>query len=432
MFSKRDYWPYFLGVLIFGGGLMLPVILHLMAIPHEADHDGSLLMGLILCAPFLFSINRKNCSINFGKLIIAYLIMNYLALKIVMQGGDASALVFPGFAGILVFFLAGWMGVKIGHLVGYSKPAEKISNPAEDRLKRKIYLGFGVFISTLAFYVFFFGGGEPAPTASERLSIVEKMRQFPPLTSEKVEIPGGDLIMMTIPGGQFEMGSIEGEESEQPVHPVIIHPFKLSKYEITIAQWEACWDENVCKYMTKGASKIGGRYPIDIASYEAITKQYIPWLNKRLNMSFRLPTEAEWEYAARAGSNTKYSWGDDINHDQANYYNSDVTARHRLNKFGLMPVDFYEANAFGLHNMHGNVNEWVQDCWHSSYKTLFSQAPHDGSAWSSFYCSLYVKRGGSGGSQATYLRSATRGKSNARATTGFRLAHDIDETEIQK
>jgi len=194
---------------------------------------------------------------------------------------------------------------------------------------------------------------------------------------------------------------------------------------------QACWDDGACKHMTKGAAERGGRYPTDIASYEAITKQYLPWLNNRLDRSFRLPTEAEWEYAARAGSNTKYSWGDDINHDQANYYHSDTRTRHRLSKFGLMPVDFYAPNAFGLHNMHGNVSEWVQDCWHSSYDTFFSQAPHDGSAWSSPFCSLYVRKGGSYGAQPTYLRSAQRSKANARAvqiTTGFRLAHDINET----
>ena len=422
MFSKRDYWPFFVGALVLGGGLALPYVLHLMAIPHQRDYDGSLLIGLMLCAPFLFAIDRQDCSIGIGKLIIAYVLMNYLAIRIMMQGGDVSMFLFPSLGALVIFYFAGWVGVKVGHLVGYSQPPEKVVRSDTSSSYRKVYVGSAVVVAVLVVAWLFLGGNEPALDSDERLALIANMERFPANTMEKIDIPGGELTMMIIPGGQFEMGSIDGEETERPVHAVVIHPFRLSKYEITVAQWKACWDEGFCKDLSQKDLDRGGTYPASNVSYEAATQQFIPWLNSRLNAAYRLPSEAEWEYAARAGSTTKYSWGDDINPDLASYYSSDV--RRRL---VVRPVNSYEANSFGLHNMHGNVSEWVQDCWHSSYKTTFDQAPQDGSAWMGFACSLYVSRGGGAGSGKEYIRSAYRYGYNAREASahGFRLAHDI-------
>jgi len=423
VFSKRDYWPFFVGALVLGGGLVLPYVLHLVAIPHQRDYDGSVLIGLMLCVPFLFAIDRQDCSISLSKLIIAYVLMNYLAIRIMMQGGDISMFLFPSFGGLAIFYFAGWVGVKVGHLVGYSHPPEKVASSDTSSSYRKIYIGSGVFISVLIAYLLLFGGNEPTPDSNERLELVANMERFATNTMEKIDIPGGELTMMIIPGGQFEMGSNDGEETERPVHAVVVQPFKLSKYEISVAQWKACWDEGFCKEISQRDLDRGGSYPVSNISYEAATRQFIPWLNNRLNAAYRLPTEAEWEYAARAGSKTSYSWGGDVNHGLANYYNSDARQ-----KIAPRPVNSYKANRFGLHNMHGNVSEWVQDCWHSSYKTIFSQAPHDSSAWMGFFCSLHVQRGGGTGSNKENIRSAYRYGKSSRETPineGLRLAHDI-------
>lgn len=425
MLNKQDYWPYFIGVLVLGGGILLPTILQLMQIPHKGDYDGSVLMGLMLSAPFLFAINRQDCSINFGRLIIAYLVINYLALKIFLQTGDFLLLLPPGIGGIILFYLGGWLGIRIGYLFGYSKPPETIEKT--DSIKGKVYLGVGIFISTLVFYVLYFGASEPAPTAEERSAMVMNMKKFIPGTAETLSFIDGryEFVMQTIPGGQFEMGSTNGSENELPVHPVIIHPFKLSKFEITADQWAHCamdlsggceHTRNSALSQRRGTYHLGSR-PVEV-THDEVTKQYIPYLNRLLGTSFRLPTEAEWEYSARAGSTTNYSWGDEITRAQAAYYEGRGA--------GLAPVDSYQENVFGLHNMHGNAAEWVQDCWHPSYKTSFTQAPHDGSVWTSILCVSHVRRGGSVGSSKNYVRSSSRSEGSGNARSGFRLAHDID------
>ena len=127
---------------------------------------------------------------------------------------------------------------------------------------------------------------------------------------------------------------------------------------------------------------------------------YVQWLSEQTGHAYRLPTEAEWEYAARAGTTTAYSWGNDIGRNLANcdgcgsQWDEDRTA----------PVGSFPANAFGLHDMHGNVWEWVLDCWNDTY----SGAPTDGSAWLSGNCGRRVLRGGSWVSYPRNLRSAYR------------------------
>ena len=234
-----------------------------------------------------------------------------------------------------------------------------------------------------------------------------------------------NLEMVSIPGGTFQMGDLSGEGygNERPVHTVTVRPFKLGKYEVTVGQWDACLLDGGCNnYLPYdyGYGYAGGLRPvIDVSLLDAIG--FIDWLNDKTDGNFRLPTEAEWEYAARAGSTTEYSWGDNIGHNQANCGDCgspwDETIR-------TAPVGSFPANAWGLHDMHGNVWEWVGDCWHPSYEG----APSDGSFWfDDDPCNLAVIRGGGTFSISSYLRSAFRFGyfiTDRHYTLGFRLAQD--------
>ena len=228
--------------------------------------------------------------------------------------------------------------------------------------------------------------------------------------------------MVDIPGGAFSMGNLSdtGEDDERPVHTVTLPAFRLGKYEVTFAQWDACVADGGCGGYTpydKGWGR-GDRPVINVSWDDA--QLFVDWLNDKTDGGFRLPTEAEWEYAARAGSTTQYGWGDSIGNNRANcqdcgsQWDSGLTA----------PVGSFQANAWGLHDLHGNVYEWVQDCWNDSYLG----APADGSAWKSGNCLRRVIRGGSWNSESWYLRSAYRGGGPRTYTPGvligFRLAQD--------
>jgi formylglycine-generating enzyme required for sulfatase activity len=146
---------------------------------------------------------------------------------------------------------------------------------------------------------------------------------------------------------------------------------------------------------------------------------YAKWLSAETSKRYRLPTESEWEYAARAGSTTKYHWGDEIGINRANC--GDCGSRWDYEQ--TAPVGSFMANEFGLSDMHGNVWEWTQDCWNESY----NRAPIDGNAWESGDCDRRVVRGGSWGSLPWYLRSANRygwTASDRFNKQGFRLAQD--------
>ncbi len=145
---------------------------------------------------------------------------------------------------------------------------------------------------------------------------------------------------------------------------------------------------------------------------------YANWLSNKTGQRYRLPSESEWEYAARAGSTTKYSWGDSINCFQARYGDGCGDEQKTV------VVGSFSANPFGLHDMHGNVWEWTQDCWNGSY----SGAPTNDSAWTSGDCSHRVLRSGSWGFTPGSLRSVSRLKLdpfNRLNFVGFRLAQDL-------
>ena len=234
--------------------------------------------------------------------------------------------------------------------------------------------------------------------------------------------------MVLIPGGEFEMGSIsekdsEADSDEQPSHRVEIKPFYLGKYEVTFAEYMAF--ANATNRQTPDDNDLGRdlRPVINVSWEEAVA--YVEWLSQQTGKHYRLPTEAEWEYAARAGSATKYSWGDDIREDNKIWANCDGSG----SKWGgkqTAPVGSFAANAFGLYDMAGNVWEWTQDCWHDDYRN----APSDGSAWlesGQGNCAQRVIRGGSWSSTPRLLRSANRVRYSPCERSfdlGFRLAQD--------
>ena len=215
------------------------------------------------------------------------------------------------------------------------------------------------------------------------------------------------LKMIPIPAGEFTMGSSgpNAATSEKPAHRVILPEFLMSETPITQAQWRevASWTEQLGEEWDRQLDPDpshfkGDNLPVENVSwYDAM--EFCNRLSQRTGHKFTLPTEAQWEYACRAGGDTKYPWGDDINPTQANY--SEYKAK------STTPVGMFPANAWSLMDMIGNVFEWVLDKWHSSY----DGAPTDGSAWvdgSDDDPKLRLLRGGSWDNGPRNCRSASR------------------------
>jgi formylglycine-generating enzyme required for sulfatase activity len=231
--------------------------------------------------------------------------------------------------------------------------------------------------------------------------------------------------MVIVPAGRFMMGSPGTEkdwnDDEGPQHRVTIsRPVVVGKYEVTFEQWDACVAGGGCRgYRPPDRAWGHGQQPVINVSWDdAIT--YVVWLRKRTGKRYRLLSEAEWEYAARAGSSTRYWWGDDIGRNNANCDG----CGSRWDTKQTAPVGSFRPNDFGLYDTAGNVWEWVQDCWNESYKG----APTDGSAWTEGNCGFRVLRGGTWVSSPRALRSATRYRlvSGGRYVIyGFRVARTL-------
>ncbi len=228
---------------------------------------------------------------------------------------------------------------------------------------------------------------------------------------------GGDgPLMVLVPSGAFRMGCLiedDCRDNEEPVREVsVTAPFALSKYEVTVAQY------NRFAEVTERPTdpQADGDQPVVNVSWEDASA-YMEWLSAQSGSSYRLPTEAEWEYAARAGSATAYSWGDAVGSRLANCngcgspWDNDSPA----------PVGSFAPNAWGLHDMHGNLWEWVQDCQNDNY----AGAPQDASAWTVGDCDSRMLRGGAYTSSPAVIRAAAREWDDRKlrdTATGFRVA----------
>lgn len=243
--------------------------------------------------------------------------------------------------------------------------------------------------------------------------------------------------MVVIPDGSFIMGSPEAEErrreNEGPQHKVTFaKPFAVGRFAVTFDEWDACAADGGCNGYKPADEGWGrGLQPAINVSWDD-AKAYIDWLAKKTGKPYRLLSEAEWEYVARAGSSTAFWWGNSISPHQANY--GSVLA----DVFGFLSpkpstgeprqrtsaVNSFEPNPWGLYQVHGNVWEWTQDCYHDSY----DGAPTDGSAWISGGYVTRVARGSSWVDVPDLLRSASRtgGPSDTRGRgIGFRVARTL-------
>ena len=230
--------------------------------------------------------------------------------------------------------------------------------------------------------------------------------------------------MVVIPAGTFQMGCVSGREcqsAEQPVHSVTMsRAYALSRHEVTFDEYDR-FAAATGRSRPDDEGWESGRRPVMRVSWDD-AQEYASWLSSETGVRYRLPSEAEWEYAARAGTATAYSWGNEIGSNRANcdgcgsQWDDEMTA----------PVGSFVANAWGLHDMHGNVGEWVEDCWHETYVG----APADGSAWTAGGdCGQRVLRGGPWFDGPSYIRAADRFRFNVGDRSGgfgFRVARTLD------
>ncbi len=220
------------------------------------------------------------------------------------------------------------------------------------------------------------------------------------------------LDLVAIPGGTFMMGSPEGEgyDDEKPQHRVTVPPFFMGKYPITQAQYKQVMGKNPSHFQ-------GDQRPVETVSWDDAV-EFCQRLSKQTGKEYRLPTEAEWEYACRAGTTTPFHFGENITDKLANYGN---------NVGETTSVGQFPSNVFGLYDMHGNVSEWCEDNWHNNYQG----ASNDGTARVSEKSSTKVNRGGSWLYGPGDCRSATRSinaRDNRSYAFGFRVVCVVPRT----
>ena len=256
------------------------------------------------------------------------------------------------------------------------------------------------------------------PAAPAAAAVAQKPVTRPPSAGESRDCATCP-IMVPVPAGSFSMGSNTDDPSEKPVHHVSIGaPFAIGKYEVTVEQWNACVAANACQKLTPESNTNKAAPARDLSWDDA--QQYVKWLSKVTGKPYRLPTEAEWEYADRGGTTTAYWWGDQMRKGNANCKD----CGDPWHKEGPESVGSFAPNPLGLYDMNGSVWEWTADCWHNNYQS----APADGRAWDSPGCEMRVIRGGSWREGAGYMLTATRFKYSAsvrQSQDGFRVVKDL-------
>ena len=267
--------------------------------------------------------------------------------------------------------------------------------------------------------------------------IAEQARRDREVEKKRAAVAPFEPKMVRIPADSFTMGSPSSELArdgyEGPQRTVLVAAFELGAYEVTFNQWNACVTDGGCSHRPGDGGTSQGEAPVTNVNWNDITQQYIPWLNRKTGKKYRLPSEAEWEYAARAGCRTAFNVGGQcaskIEPGQANFLSNNTYNGSTKGEPLMRPskIGSYAANNWGLHDMHGNVWEWVQDCYEDGYNK--GQAS-DGSAHRAedSSCGSRVLRGGSWGSGPRGLRSADRSRSapgDRNSNFGFRLARTV-------
>lgn len=224
--------------------------------------------------------------------------------------------------------------------------------------------------------------------------------------------------MIVIPPGRFRMGDLNGGGMhwELPVHDAHIdYNFAVGMYELTFAEWDACESDGGCgnyRLIDWGWGR-SSRPAINVSWYDA--KEYVAWLSRKTGFEYRLLSESEWEYVARGGTTTRYSWGNAIGSNNANCSG----CGSKWDTVRTSPVGRFQPNKFGLFDVHGNVWEWVEDCWHDSHNHATGGE-----------CKERVLRGGSLISGPRNLRAATRSWEAADhrlVVNGFRVARTLSQ-----
>jgi formylglycine-generating enzyme required for sulfatase activity len=272
----------------------------------------------------------------------------------------------------------------------------------------------------------YFSGQTLVPFALKTAMIPGLLSQ----STNEVENPGNSKITATemisfiamadIPSGEFDMGDDQsaGFMVGSPRHKVKINAFRMGKYEVTFEQYDSFAKDTKRPLPSDEGWGRTNRPVINISRDDTLA--FIAWLKKKSRRNFRLPSEAEWEYATRAGSTSVYWWGDEFKPDNVNAYGINGNDKW----LNTAPVGQFEANAFGLYDVAGNVWERVADCWHTTY----AGAPSEGRAWDSKPCLSHVIRGGSWNIFKRSLRSSGRASTPDQMQSmsiGFRLAEDI-------
>ena len=240
--------------------------------------------------------------------------------------------------------------------------------------------------------------------------------------------------MVVVPSGEFIMGAPESEpgseDNERPPHKVTIaKPFAVGRFAVTFEEWDACIADHGCRNYRPPDRWGRGRQPA-INLWWDDARAYAKWLSDKTGKPYRLLSEAEREYVTRAGTSTPFWWGSSISTDQANFdgsfayppLGSSPTGEYRGR---TVPVDSFMPNPWGLYQVHGNVYEWVEDCWHNNY----TGAPTDGSPWTIVDCARHILRGGAWNFAPWQLRSGDRGAVASAVNllpVGVRVARTID------
>lgn len=248
--------------------------------------------------------------------------------------------------------------------------------------------------------------------------------------------------LIPLRGGTFSMGDQvgDGQPYELPVHQVNVNPFALGRFEVTSEEWRACQNAGACTESADPADERHGAYPVAGISWVQ-AEAYTAWLSKLTGKPYRLPSEAEWEYAARAGNSGRYPWTSvDEACKRANLFDVSGSSVHpdwywfeRCDDHfpSSAPVGSFPPNAWGFHEMLGNVWEWVEDCWHPDY----TGAPSTSIAWLATPCRKHVNRGGGWGNNQRSLRLSNRDADPANAHSdalGFRVARDLSREEVSR